>query len=530
MVKIRRTPGAALAAGLAALVLVAPAAAGRAQAAAPRAASGLPLGAYNLPETRRTSDLAPGVTWTHIERGRADANDRWTVEVDLLRDEDAARALADRLAKAGFPPTVTRVDDRPQDLPSSLPWGWRVRVGSLTEKAAAAQLVQKLRTAGFNPSRTYFTGEDGRGRSGSGPWVVDVLKVDAAHRDRVRARQSLDRVPGAETVAEMVKRTGGIAGINGGYGSDEEDGTFGDMAGLSVINGELVSEAVNGRSALVLPVDPDRRPSVRQFTTDLRVRSEDGADREVDGINRQPGKIRNCGGVGGDLPTERPLHDVQCTDDSEIIQYTGFFYGPTHEGAGAAAVVAKDGTVLELRDHRGGAVPAGTTLLAGTGDGADWLRDHARPGSVLTVTKDVNDAASHRSLRALGDGPADIVSGGPQLLRDGRVEIPSEAEGFDHPDDPGFFDYFSTHRHPRTIAGVTEDGSLLLITVDGRRPGYSEGLSFRESALVARSLGAVDAINLDGGGSTTMVVGEKVVNRPSDATGPRQMATALIVR
>ncbi|MFC1526963.1 phosphodiester glycosidase family protein, partial [Candidatus Latescibacterota bacterium] len=77
-----------------------------------------------------------------------------------------------------------------------------------------------------------------------------------------------------------------------------------------------------------------------------------------------------------------------------------------------------------------------------------------------------------------------------------------------------------------------------MVTVDGRQPGYSVGMSLAELAdLMARKLtyfarsrsNAYQAINLDGGGSTTMVVRRQVVNRPSDQTGERPVANALLV-
>ena len=105
----------------------------------------------------------------------------------------------------------------------------------------------------------------------------------------------------------------------------------------------------------------------------------------------------------------------------------------------------------------------------------------------------------------------------------------ADAEGFDHASDPGFYYAFGLRRNPRTIAGVTRDGRLLLVAVDGRAPGFSAGLSFEEEAATMRALGAVDAVNLDGGGSTTMTVRGNVVTRPSDATGERPIADALVV-
>jgi exopolysaccharide biosynthesis protein len=79
------------------------------------------------------------------------------------------------------------------------------------------------------------------------------------------------------------------------------------------------------------------------------------------------------------------------------------------------------------------------------------------------------------------------------------------------------------------MAGVERNGDLLLVAVDGRAPGYSAGLDFEEEAAVMRRLGARDALNLDGGGSTTMVIRGTMVTRPSDATGERAIGDAILV-
>ncbi|HEY6707324.1 MAG TPA: phosphodiester glycosidase family protein [Actinomycetota bacterium] len=83
-------------------------------------------------------------------------------------------------------------------------------------------------------------------------------------------------------------------------------------------------------------------------------------------------------------------------------------------------------------------------------------------------------------------------------------------------------------RNPRTAVGATADGRLLIVTVDGRQPGHSVGMSLRELAELFVRLGARSAINLDGGGSTTMVLDGTIVNRFSDAQ-ERRVPTALLV-
>jgi hypothetical protein len=123
----------------------------------------------------------------------------------------------------------------------------------------------------------------------------------------------------------------------------------------------------------------------------------------------------------------------------------------------------------------------------------------------------------------------EAVGGFPILVRD-SAEVPGL--------DSAGAATFAPVRHPRTIVGVTAGGRrLLLITVDGRQAGHSAGTTNRESARLALQLGATEAINLDGGGSTTMAVARErdgrttfeVVNRPSDPQGERAVGNALAV-
>jgi hypothetical protein len=124
----------------------------------------------------------------------------------------------------------------------------------------------------------------------------------------------------------------------------------------------------------------------------------------------------------------------------------------------------------------------------------------------------------------------DVVNGGPLLVVHARPFVDAVAEGFVQPDLPSFYYGFGVRRNPRTMAGVSAAGDVLLVTVDGRQPGYSVGLSFAEEAAVMRALGAVEALNLDGGGSTTMVAGGRLLGRPSDATGERPIGDGLLVQ
>jgi exopolysaccharide biosynthesis protein len=117
----------------------------------------------------------------------------------------------------------------------------------------------------------------------------------------------------------------------------------------------------------------------------------------------------------------------------------------------------------------------------------------------------------------------DIVGGAGLLVHDGRPTTTDDWAA------EKMREGFATERHPRTMIGVDRSGAIWLVAVDGRNPLVSLGMSFAELQGLAGLLSLRYALNLDGGGSTTMVVRGVVVNRPSDITGPRPVSDALLV-
>jgi len=112
-----------------------------------------------------------------------------------------------------------------------------------------------------------------------------------------------------------------------------------------------------------------------------------------------------------------------------------------------------------------------------------------------------------------------VIGGDPELL-DGGV-VPGDLGVGDRP-------LFVAGRHPRTAIGFdAEDGLLWFVVVDGRQVPYSAGMSLQELVGLFRWLGVDEALNLDGGGSSTMLLGAELVNRPSDETGARPVGNSL---
>ena len=305
-----------------------------------------------------------------------------------------------------------------------------------------------------------------------------------------------------------------LAGVNGAYFAGN-----GDVVGAHVSGGELASEPVDGRSALVLPANPLARPRVAALTFGGSV-TAGGRTRALDGVNRVRGVVWGCGGRGGDRPTQRPVHGIFCTDASELVQLTPRWGARTPPVAGGIEVTVRGGAVTgRPRSGGGTTIPRDGYVLSGSGDAADFLRAADGPVDLTTTLRD-------RTRPLLLADIAGAVSGGPGLVKNGRISLRTKSEGFNR---PGLYGRFVAARNPRTLAGVTGSGALLLVTVDGRRPGWSAGMSLPEAARLMRDLGARDALNLDGGGSTAMVIGGRAVNRPSDRGGERAVGDGVFL-
>ena len=302
---------------------------------------------------------------------------------------------------------------------------------------------------------------------------------------------------------------------------DPKAGAEGDPAGAAVYGGRVQSEPVGSRPVLVL--DPRARHTAVVRPTWRAEVALPGGRQRLDGLNRVPGLIRNCGGTADDLPTALPLHDITCTDDDELVLFTTAFGPTTPAGPGAEAVLDRHDRVVRVSAQRGTALSAGQRSLQATGDRAPLVAA-LRPGQRLRTETTLRDRG-----RPLDRAGASVLNGGPELVRDGRLHVTQRTDGMVHPGEPSFDYGWVLQRNPRTFAGVDAAGRTLLVTVDGRQLGEL-GLSIPETAAVARSLGMVDAVNLDGGGSTAMVVDRQLVSHPSDATGERAVGDAIVIR
>ncbi|MFB6519454.1 phosphodiester glycosidase family protein [Streptomyces sp. NPDC056401] len=501
-------------------------------AASPRAPEAADFSPLTVPPVASAQSvvLAPGVTRTSFVLGRAGADDAWTVHVNQPLTADGpydrataaigAQARAEQVAGAlrakGFEPRVERVlipafADRPAGT-----LGWVVRIGRYADQSAATAALAQVRAAGF-AGDTRYTAQDGT--DADALQRVFVLRVDFKQFTGRLASDFGPTIDVHEKLPDLATAAGALAGINAQWFAEKAS------LGLYVKDGRLLSAATQGRSGVRI-TDGGRQLGVDTYTTRITV-GAGGSTREVDGINRIPGEIWNCGGVGGDLPTQHPQHDVKCTDESEIVRFTPEWSAPP-TGEGAEVVLDRNDRVTEVHRTRGAKPPAGGSTLQAIGESADWLLAHARQGARLRIVQRVLDGSGY-DVPLTAD--TTIVQVGPTLIRDGQITVNALADGIIRQGADQTFTYnWVVRGNPRTMLGVDAQGRLLMVVVDGRRAGWSAGLGVAGAAKLMKSLGAREALNLDGGGSSVMVTaGSSIVNRPSDATGTRFLGNVLLL-
>ena len=345
-----------------------------------------------------------------------------------------------------------------------------------------------------------------------GPFTINVIEVDLRRRDiAIDAMHAFDSLRGREPTSVMTARRGGavIAAVN----ADFFDLKTGENENNQVIDGEVLKG---------VPLTDSPFDSLHTIHSQFGV--------TCDG---QP--VIDRFAFAGAVLTPPPARAVLPLDalnfrprgDAMVLYTTAYGTTPSDSTARLTVdvplrLVARRGDTLQYRsagDARAGGgttIHAGEAVLAGTGTVAEVVRRVA--GSLSTSSLRVITSFAPRRGRL-----CTLVGGWPRLLIDGR-SIADSADRLE-----GTFPRFSTTRHPRTGVGFSRDSATLyLVTVDGRSES-SSGMSLGEFAALMQALGIAQGLNLDGGGSTTLVIRGRVANHPSDSTGERKVGNALLV-
>lgn len=349
-----------------------------------------------------------------------------------------------------------------------------------------------------------------------GPFVVNIVRVDLRRRDiELRHARARDDLKGREKTTDMVRRVASsgvtvLAGVN----SDFFDLKSGENENNQVIAGEWwkglkVTDSpydTYDNVHVQFGVDASRKPLMDRFILDGTAWAH-GVATPIITLNFNPsGKPEGTALFTSRYGATAP-HDTSRQTAEAALASAG--------RRGDTLLFVRRGPVSVVS---GSPIPPGGAVLAAYGAGA-------RTKEVQTMADGDTVRVLLATLPRIRDGlaPALLLGGWPRILRDGK-NVAADA-----PTVEGTISRNAEMRHPRTAVGFSRDSTtLILLTVDGRSEN-SGGMTLIELADMMRKLGAWQAMNFDGGGSTTMVIDGAVVNAPSDSTGERAVGNALLV-
>jgi hypothetical protein len=299
-------------------------------------------------------------------------------------------------------------------------------------------------------------------------------------------------VSGRETTSSMERRFSGsatLAGVNGDYSS----WATGHPSGIFVRKNVLFSRPEGGRSSLAIGLDGLLRINRIGFAATWQV--EGFAAHRLREFNRP---LTRWG-----VALFKPSWGARTPATPGVLEavLTGVPRLRPNVEAG--------GIVLRRRSGGGHPIPPGGAVLQARGSWIDVLRAQAKPDRRVSLTLGLDPWQT--------DAP-DAIGGGPLLVQDGAAVTDA------------FEDFTQDQilpRHPRTAVGQLADGRIILVVADGRS-AVSAGLRTWQLALEMVRLGAVRAMGLDGGGSSTMAVNGRVLNTPSDGS-ERPVGNGLFV-
>lgn len=378
--------------------------------------------------------------------------------------------------------------------------GRRTFARIVTACALAALLVSSLPAPSASGGRVRRVGRIAPGvvhrviRQPKVPRVIHVVIADLSGPSSLRVALSNGSLSGLERTSSMARRHRAIAAVNGDFFRPS-----GRPVAAFATRGELVQTPLVWAANLAFGRD-DR--SAFMGHRDVSVKLVSGLTGESLRINHvnegdpRRHQLKLYTGHGGKL-VRPPRNSCSARLKRE---------GSNRFDLDGTQIVAPF-TVRAVRCRRPRMRLNGGIVVAGR-----------RWGKARTAIRALRDDRVHKLVWSLGwPKVGDTIGGNPVLVRDGELAWPNLRGS--HP---------ILARHPRTGVGIRPDGRIMLVTVDGRRPKRSRGMTMVAFARLMQSLGAQWALNLDGGGSTTMVVRGDVVNRPSDGR-ERAVGSALMI-
>lgn len=350
--------------------------------------------------------------------------------------------------------------------------------------ALALGLLSPAALAGQMLDRGVYLDQFSRTAADGTTCNISLLRVNLNdNKIEIKPVLARDQFGAVEPLSQMASRYGAIGAINGSYFNLSSESSI--PTDTIVLNRQLVS--LTTRRATSLIIDSNRKISFDDFLPRVTVK----------------------------LPGQKIIFEVNAvnhTTGNGIVMYTpsfGSFTGTP--GTANEVVISRNTAGMELitASYNGNApIPANGYVLSFQGEAAKYF-------PYFSVGQAAKLNISYRDKQALEH----MLAVGPMLVREGARTVPVNLEGLGSS---------LAARHPRSALGLTNDGRLLLVVVDGRQPGMSEGMTFDELADLMVELGAWTAMALDGGSSSELWANGKVINTPAGG-GERRISNGILV-
>lgn len=331
-----------------------------------------------------------------------------------------------------------------------------------------------------------------------GPNVVRIITIDRAQGVDIRSTLASGQLVGRLPTTEIARRWNALVAVNGDFFLSDGQPSHAFATGGRMLKAPALIEDQTGFSAMDPRVAYSGTPGLQM----VAVVQETGASATINRFNDGAPDANELAvytpeGAGAGAPPPNVCAARLSTAAAPQLIPSG--------SASQSHVVAAHGC-------GGGAPPAGTDdLLVADASGS-------RAAFVASLTSGQHVTIGWR-VHPQWQNLLDTTGSNTTLVHDG---VPSEDVVF------GTGPFYGAAA-PRTAVGQLSDGRDVLVTVDGRQPGYSVGVTPIQLAEILVAIGVKEAANLDGGGSTSLAVGGVLVNRPSDQSGERPVGTALVV-
>ena len=317
----------------------------------------------------------------------------------------------------------------------------------------------------------------------SGPRIITIVDLNTFKgRHQVVPFVSNDKIAGLASLTEVVKQKEALVGINGGFYNYE-----GRPLGTVMIEGEMVSEPLYNRAAL--GITKTGEVLINNLNWRGLLTTSNNNNIVIDAVNRKPNnenEIILYNKFYGEKTPQFEQNSIEFKVENNVIT-------KVEQGSLIESEIPEDGFVVKIftKENNFTAFKQGKEVQY----------------------KNIFNPSWHE------EDVVNIMGGGPKLITDGKVTVTGKLEEFSQD--------ITTGRAPRTAVGLTKDNHLVFVTIDGRQPELSIGMTLQELAQYLKSLNVTEAMNLDGGDSSQLVIRGYTFNNPS---GYRDIATGILIK